>query len=155
MREPGDVPFHRLRPGVEQALGKLPNHPNDRPDCIAGLSKFLGDPAPLVRSQAMLSLGRYEGYADRLLPTFDAGMTSDDPRLRAAALIALTGMRPFTPEMLSRVIAMLTDKDRDVRLAVAEGVKRIIPLLKEGEKKRLRAAVERADLGIRERSEGR
>ena len=155
MQEPGDIPFDELRPEVEEALRKLPSHPNDRPDSIAGLTKLLNDPDPLVRSQAMLALGRFEGYADRLMPTFDAGMKSDNPRLRAAALTALTQMRPFTTEMQSPVIPMLADKDWDVRLAAAEAVKRIIPLVREGDARRLRAALEQTDLDDRDKSEER
>jgi hypothetical protein len=54
--------------------------------------------------------------------------------------------------MRSRILAMLSDPDRDVRLAAVEAVRRVSPLLSAAE---LREALTGAEPEVRGRIEGR
>jgi HEAT repeat protein len=114
-----DLPFDKLLPAVKRELDNLPDHPSDRSISVVGLIARLKHPNPLVRSQAMLALGRYEGYPDRIVPVLEIGMQADEPRMRAAAVTAIAAMRPLSAAMQSQILAMMSDKDRDVQLAAA------------------------------------
>lgn len=144
------LPYNRLQPEVQTAVEKLPGRTHHAKHLVDGLIARLKDPDPLLRSQILLAFGSFEGHSVQLMPTLETAMQSDQPRIRAAATVAMAGMRPFTLPMQERVFSMLSDRNPSVQLTTAATLRRIAHLLNsEDSKLRLRDALKGANPRIR------
>lgn len=92
---------------------------------VAALASLLGDPDPLLRSEAARGLGQIGGKATRQA-LLDAA-ASDDSVVQAAAADGL-GLLPATVESVTALAGLLASSDAAVRQSAAEALARLDPL---------------------------
>lgn len=98
---------------------------------VAALAALLGDPDPLLRSEAALGLGQIGGKAARQA-LLDAA-ASGEVLVQAAAADGL-GALPATPETAAALAGLLASSDAAVRQSAAEALAHLDPppLAKDG-----------------------
>jgi hypothetical protein len=122
-----ELPMGRLPASISSRCSNA--NSRDKRRTIELLSTLCSDADPRVRGLAVVAISEIE---DRSVHAVILARADDEmPFVRASSAVALSKASPFLDDIAAALLALLKDRDADVRLSAAFGVREAMPLLHE------------------------